>query len=360
MIGTYGSSLHRPHTKEELLKARQALTLLKAHKARGETAARMLGACIVGNNVLKKANSTIYANVYDNHKRGFGQLQEDKEEKKHSFTPTIASGRDRLGRVNMKYNITNIEGEHKPMSNLAILGKSSLGAVNDSTNNEFSMKPPIKNSVKKPNIPTQPFSYKPKEIPVHNNEDEEYEEEHEDERPIIQGGMDMAIIEEADGIPTAKCPYCERSFNLQSLAKHKTVCQSRPNKKKRKVFDSKKTRIVNEEQERLEAKTKKVEESKLPAKKIPKWKLQSAQFRNAIKSVNKNEEPVQLPPELDERSLYVQCKTCGRSFNEEVAKRHIPFCENKARLDAIKSGGKPKPQPTKGQVLGQNKYGKRK
>jgi endogenous inhibitor of DNA gyrase (YacG/DUF329 family) len=351
MIGAYGSSLHRPHTEQELMKARQALSLLKAHRARGETAARMLGACIVSNNELKKANSTTYGSTNGNYKRVFGQLQEEKEEKEHSFTPTVGSGRHRLDKVNMKYNIMTIGGEHKPMSNLAILGKNSLGATNDSSNNEFAMKPLIKSSVKKPKIPTQPFSYKPKETPAYNND--------EHERPILQGGMDIQAIEEASSIPTAKCPYCERTFNIQSLAKHKNVCQSRPNKKKRKVFDSKRTRVVDEEQEKLEVNIE-TSESKLPAKKIPKWKLQSSQFRNALKSRKTEDDPMQLPAELDERSLYVQCKTCGRSFNDEVAKRHIPFCANKAKLDAIKNGGKTKPQPTKGQLLGQNKYGKRK
>ena len=32
-----------------------------------------------------------------------------------------------------------------------------------------------------------------------------------------------------------------------------------------------------------------------------------------------------------EADTRVQCKFCGRKFEEGVAKRHIPFCENKAK-----------------------------
>eukprot|EP00826_Nyctotherus_ovalis_P023185 TRINITY_DN1783_c0_g1_i12.p1 TRINITY_DN1783_c0_g1~~TRINITY_DN1783_c0_g1_i12.p1 ORF type:complete len:367 (+),score=93.89 TRINITY_DN1783_c0_g1_i12:205-1305(+) len=366
MIGTYGSSLHRPHTEEELLKARQALTLLKAHRARGETAARMLGACIVGNGELKKANSTAYGHsgsrqANSNYRRVFSQLHEEgREEHKHSFTPTAVPEKDRLSQVNRKYNITSI-GEHKPMSNLANLGKHSLGAVNDSSNNEFTPKTFATRAVKRPNIPTQPFSYKAKETtnPSYDKYDNDVDgEDDEDGKPIkqiINEELDMEAST-GDATPIAKCQHCSRSFNLKSLQKHEKVCQDRPNKKKRKVFDSKKARIVDEEQKKLEANTAETK----PAKKIPKWKLQSAQFRNAIKPTKKGEEPVQVPAELDERALYVQCDTCGRSFNEEAAKRHIPFCANKARLDAIKTGGKNKPQPAKALPLVQNKYGRRK
>lgn len=363
MIGTYGSSLNRPHTEEDVLKARQALTLLKAHKAKGETAARMLGACIVKNNELKKANSTTYSqlnNKQENNKyrRIFSQLNEDDiEEKKHSYTPTVAPVRNRLDKVNQKYNITSIPQDHKPMSNLAKLGKNSMGIKKDSANDEFNMKPPIKSVFKKP---TQPSPYYPKEFAHYDNEVKE--NEYEEDRPIRQdNNFDNEIPEQGtDLFSIEKCRYCQRSFNMTSLIKHENVCQNRPNKKKRKVFDSKKARIVDEEQKKLESGST---EAKLPAKKIPKWKLQSAQFRKAIKSTKTEGEQAQAPDaadEMDERSLYVQCQTCGRSFNEEAAKRHVPFCANKAKLDAIKNGGKLKPQPTKPQSLVQNKYGKRK
>ena len=33
---------------------------------------------------------------------------------------------------------------------------------------------------------------------------------------------------------------------------------------------------------------------------------------------------------------YVQCNYCGRKFNETAAKRHIPFCANKAKENSMK------------------------
>ena len=32
----------------------------------------------------------------------------------------------------------------------------------------------------------------------------------------------------------------------------------------------------------------------------------------------------------------VKCHVCGRKFNEEAGKRHIKFCEEKAKKDAFK------------------------
>lgn len=29
----------------------------------------------------------------------------------------------------------------------------------------------------------------------------------------------------------------------------------------------------------------------------------------------------------------VQCPTCGRKFNENAAKSHLPFCANKAKMN---------------------------
>ena len=41
----------------------------------------------------------------------------------------------------------------------------------------------------------------------------------------------------------------------------------------------------------------------------------------------------QFEQEADER---IQCKYCGRKFNEEPFKRHEPICANKAREAQIK------------------------
>ena len=161
MIGSYGSSLNRPHTEEELLKARQALTLLKAHRARGETAAQMIGACIVnGVKGLKKATSTTYntqfgdAQKNGNYRKVFSQMQSDDLEEQKTGPKAVKT---RLDKVNKKFNKDS--QDHKPMSNLAILGKNTLNFIIESDQNEFNATPPITNPIKRNMLPTKPPIY---------------------------------------------------------------------------------------------------------------------------------------------------------------------------------------------------------
>lgn len=97
-----------------------------------------------------------------------------------------------------------------------------------------------------------------------------------------------------------------------------------------------------------EAKTSKAE----PKKKMPKWKMQSAQFRAAMQATKGDDDAgptvvgttkgLKEDGYNDERDYYVKCKFCGRSFNEEAAKKHIPSCENKAKLAQFKNPPKGK------------------
>lgn len=34
---------------------------------------------------------------------------------------------------------------------------------------------------------------------------------------------------------------------------------------------------------------------------------------------------------MDQQNNLTQCSFCGRKFNEDAAKRHIPICERKAK-----------------------------
>lgn len=94
-----------------------------------------------------------------------------------------------------------------------------------------------------------------------------------------------------------ECPTCGRKFNEKAYEKHVKVCKD-VFVKKRKAFDSKANRIVSNEHAQLVAKAEKVEKLqkvKKPsakniedqpikgAQKMSKWKLQSEQFRNALK-----------------------------------------------------------------------------
>lgn len=84
-----------------------------------------------------------------------------------------------------------------------------------------------------------------------------------------------------------------------------------------------------------------------PAKaggKIPKWKLQSMMFRQAMGAGSKDEggasnfNPSQdMSAQMDDR---IECQWCGRKFNEEAGKRHLPHCEEKYKKNQMKNGGK--------------------
>ena len=42
-----------------------------------------------------------------------------------------------------------------------------------------------------------------------------------------------------------------------------------------------------------------------------------------------------MSEEMDDR---IQCKWCGRKFNETAANRHIPLCESKYKANLMKAG----------------------
>eukprot|EP00826_Nyctotherus_ovalis_P034792 TRINITY_DN2926_c0_g1_i6.p2 TRINITY_DN2926_c0_g1~~TRINITY_DN2926_c0_g1_i6.p2 ORF type:complete len:176 (+),score=45.01 TRINITY_DN2926_c0_g1_i6:542-1069(+) len=174
--------------------------------------------------------------------------------------------------------------------------------------------------------------------------------------------MSAPIEEYGDSGSLGQCKFCGRSFNEVSLAKHQRVCQERPGKKKCRVFDSSKMRIVDSEQQMLQRSSH--PEPKQPSGKMPKWKAMSLQFRAGLKAARAAESGRAPPPVptyggaaggFDDPTR-TKCPTCGRAFNNVAAARHIPFCANKAREESLRCGGrtrgKPQPKP-------QNKFGKR-
>jgi len=180
----------------------------------------------------------------------------------------------------------------------------------------------------------------------------------EEEKKIVKSTnmkMNMppaAFQSNANLIP---CRVCGRNFAEESLAKHEGVCQ-KVFKSKRKKFDSSKHRIVDSEQRVLSSYSKKSAYSgaKGPSSgmkgSMPKWKLESEKFRQAMASMKggksgsyKGSSTTESYSNVDyaEANGYIRCTTCGRAFNPQAAEKHIPSCASKAKLESMRmSGGK--------------------
>ena len=136
-------------------------------------------------------------------------------------------------------------------------------------------------------------------------------------------------LEEYLEIETIQCQYCNRKFNAESLNKHSKVCDKRPDRRKKKQFDSSKARAIEG------SKVGHHDDNKLIVKKkVQLWRIQSEQFRKAIGKKTNQEEPNIVEREIKPID-YVKCGTCGRSFNPEASKKHIPLCANRARMQKL-------------------------
>lgn len=79
-------------------------------------------------------------------------------------------------------------------------------------------------------------------------------------------------------------------------------------------------------------------EEKKAKEKVPKWKAESLQLRAGIKQargsgLTKEEQQMN---EMAQKSGYIKCHVCGRSFNEQAGQRHIPFCEAQAKKNQMR------------------------
>ena len=159
-----------------------------------------------------------------------------------------------------------------------------------------------------------------------------------------------------------ECPEgCGRKFNSQVIEKHATVCK-KVFQSKRKKFDSSAARMT-EDQSQLQGnpggtnggarggsqlkskqsqKSKKYDEQPVKGDKKNKWKSQSESFRAGLRAARGEKLTVQEEKQLAKAAQddFVHCDYCGRNFGENAALRHIPYCENKSKLNKIKQGGK--------------------
>ena len=165
------------------------------------------------------------------------------------------------------------------------------------------------------------------------------------------------------------CDLCGRKFNANALTKHRAVC-GRVFKSKRSAFDSKMARLegIAEKSKANVWDMKRAEgaggggggggrgsrrgvaasqgsrrggaraDERPAGKAVPKWKLQSAQFRAAMMAA-RGDAPEAATfggggglggmagmAAIGQDAGLVPCPHCGRTFNEQAAERHIARC----------------------------------
>ena len=132
-------------------------------------------------------------------------------------------------------------------------------------------------------------------------------------------------VELKDAGPLVPCQDCGRKFVAGSLARHRKICR-KVFRQKRNIFDSTRIRLnaIEENNNATVAQLRKPNRG-LPPNPETKtsWRAKSAQFRAAIGSVRNDQ--FQDGTSLKDIGL-VRCPHCGRSFNEDASRRHIPVC----------------------------------
>jgi DNA-directed RNA polymerase subunit RPC12/RpoP len=124
----------------------------------------------------------------------------------------------------------------------------------------------------------------------------------------------------------SKCPDCSRSFNAESIEKHRKICK-KVFKTRRKVFDVSQIRLAAIKEDagvvislkKSKGPTRPMQEKKS----MSSWREKSAQFRAAMSSIRNGV----VAPSMHSVSQYV-CNHCGRGFNEEAGVRHEKICAN--------------------------------
>ena len=127
------------------------------------------------------------------------------------------------------------------------------------------------------------------------------------------------IDSEIEGL--GKCRFCGRKFGLDRLPKHESICE-KASKKKVKVFDARKMRMIGTDAAQY---IKKVEADEKKGKpKRPdssKYKLEHQKLINQLKAARG------AAPVYEEVDTRIQCPYCGRKFGEEAYNRHVKTCE---------------------------------
>ncbi|XP_057655565.1 zinc finger C2HC domain-containing protein 1C [Diorhabda carinulata] len=152
-------------------------------------------------------------------------------------------------------------------------------------------------------------------------------------RPSAKQQSPRTVVNRDD---LTECTYCGRRFAEDRIEKHEDVC-SKTGKKKRKIYDATKHRVLGTE---LESYVLKGPRSKINNKSltrtVPKkdWRRTHEEFISAIRAAKEAQAHLSKggklsdlpPPPPSSNPDYVQCPHCGRRFNQAAAERHIPKC----------------------------------
>lgn len=133
------------------------------------------------------------------------------------------------------------------------------------------------------------------------------------------------IPEHVDSLILMQCHWCLRKFREDRVHKHEKACEKHKERGKQKpAFQSQTKRLssilLNENDKSIYRQTKLQKDKLLVPKRSKKWKLQSDHLRKSIKPSDDSKPGLEIS--------YVNCKFCGRSFNEQAAARHIPKCKD--------------------------------
>jgi len=172
-------------------------------------------------------------------------------------------------------------------------------------------------------------------------------------------GYPQEVPETSTG-PLVQCEDCGRSFNQESIDRHRKICK-KVFQQKRKKFDSAANRLgqlenagqlinnakrIEQEAERVReeaARGNDKEEAPQQQKPLKKWEIQSLQFRQAMldqKAAAGDEKARAEAAAIAARLSAAagsepgdvvdpdksKCPHCGRTFNKEAAERHIAVC----------------------------------
>ena len=224
---------------------------------------------------------------------------------------------------------------------------------------------------------------------------------YEDNRPL-GGGLTADQMGNTNEVVTP-CPHCGRKFNEISYPKHVKNCQ-KVFQKKRKAFNTQKQRFVDSEQASLmkmgAMQAKKNPKLNKPKGGIPKWKLQSMEFRAICHPEKANKIQKQFGMMNNKMGMggknisksvktggygnmggyggfgggfdssmggfgggmpssatmdYIHCQYCNRRYNEEAYNKHFNGCKRRAEEAKMREKFVKKPL-AKTQI--KNSYGK--